>query len=191
MLLFFSNQIFYRMKILAFAGSLRKESFNKKLIKIAIKGASEAGGSVTHIELNDYPLPLYNADIQSEKFPDAGRKLKELFWGHDALLIATPEYNSGVPGLLKNMIDWVSRPLDANEAHLSCFKGKIAALVSASVGPYGGIRAMAQLRSILQNIQCLVIPQTHQACNVAEGFKDESRIKQVGAALTQLGEKTG
>src|ERR1700722_12329650 len=100
-----------RPKILAFAGSLRKESFNKKLVKIAVKGAQEAGAEVTYIALEDYPLPLYNQEIEdSQGIPENALKLKQLMIQSDGFLISSPEYNSSIPANFKNMIDWVSRP---------------------------------------------------------------------------------
>lgn len=170
-------------KILAFAGSLRKGSYNKQILNIALEGAKTAGGEVTHIALNDYPLPLYDADLEQDHFPDEAKTLKELFWSHDALLIATPEYNTGIPAVLKNTLDWVSRPLTPDEPMLACYKGKLVAILSASVSPIGGLRAMMQLRTMLQNMQCLVIPQTHQAGSANNGLGDESRIAKVGEAL--------
>src|SRR5215471_14352597 len=94
-------------RILAFAGSLRRDSFNKKLVPIAAKGAGEAGAEVTLIALKDFPLPLFDQDLEAEQgMPQNGKKLKELFIDHDGLLIAAPEYNSSITAVLKNAIDW-------------------------------------------------------------------------------------
>jgi chromate reductase, NAD(P)H dehydrogenase (quinone) len=98
-------------RILAFAGSLRRESFNKKLVPIAAKGARDAGAEVTLISLEDFPLPLFDQDLEARQgMPENGMKLKQLFIDHDGLLIASPEYNSSITAVLKNAIDWVSRP---------------------------------------------------------------------------------
>src|SRR6185295_2879266 len=98
-------------KILAFAGSMRKDSFNKKLIRVAAEGARSAGAEVTLIDLKDFPLPVYDGDLEAaEGLPAGAKKLKELFLQNQGLLIASPEYNSSIPGTLKNAIDWVSRP---------------------------------------------------------------------------------
>ena len=96
-------------RILAFAGSSRRESINKKLVAIAAHGAGEAGAEVTLIDLKDFPLPLFDQDLEAEQgIPDDGQKLKKLFIDHDGLLIASPEHNGSIPALLKNAIDWVS-----------------------------------------------------------------------------------
>src|SRR3954447_7404881 len=121
-------------RILAFAGSLRKDSYNKKLIKIAADAARRAGAEVTLIDLKDYPLPIYDGDLEAASgIPDNGQKLKKLFLDHDGLLLSCPEYNSSITAVLKNTIDWVSRPAPG-EASLACFIGKAATLMSASPG---------------------------------------------------------
>ena len=99
-------------KILAFAGSTRTESWNKKLIKIAAAGTRAAGAEVTELDLRDIPLPLYDGDLEHEQgLPPNGRKLKDLMLRHDGFLISSPEYNSSISGVLKNAIDWASRPV--------------------------------------------------------------------------------
>src|SRR5215831_8860589 len=116
-------------RILAFAGSTRRESFNKKLVPIAAKGARDAGADVTLIDLKDFPLPLFDQDFESEHgMPENGKKLKTLFIEHDGLLIASPEYNSSITGVLKNAIDWVSRPAP-DAPPLVAFRGKVATLM--------------------------------------------------------------
>src|SRR5262245_35742367 len=108
-------------KILAFAGSTRTESYNKKLVRIAAAGARQAGAEVTLIDLRDLPLPLFDEDLESsEGLPPNARRLKDLFLAHHGLLISAPEYNSSISGVLKNAIDWVSRPVPG-EAPLGCF----------------------------------------------------------------------
>src|SRR3989338_2486857 len=97
-------------KILAFAGSTRTESFNKKLVQIAVRGAKQAGADVAYIDLRDFPLPLFDGDLEAkEGLPANAKKLKALFLDHQGLLISSPEYNSSISGVLKNTIDWVSR----------------------------------------------------------------------------------
>ncbi|MCA9097099.1 MAG: NAD(P)H-dependent oxidoreductase, partial [Planctomycetaceae bacterium] len=97
------------VRVLAFSGSLRKDSFNQKLVRIASEAAKQAGAEVTLINLSDYPLPVFDQDLEAAGVPENVRKLKELFLSHDGLLIASPEYNSSVTAALKNAIDWVSR----------------------------------------------------------------------------------
>src|SRR5215831_7730801 len=146
-------------RILAFAGSLRRDSFNKKLVPIAARGARDAGAEVTRIDLRDFPLPLFDQDLEAEQgMPENGKKLKQLFIEHDGLLIASPEYNSSITAVLKNAIDWVSRPAP-NEPSLVAFRGKVAILMSASPGALGGLRALVHVRSILGNLGVIVLPE--------------------------------
>src|SRR5690348_4723633 len=136
-------------RILAFAGSTSRDSFNKRLVPIAAKGARDAGAEVTLIDLKDFPLPLFDQDLEAEQgMPDNGTKLKKLFIDHDGLLIASPEYNSSITGVLKNAIDWVSRPAPG-EPPLVAFTGKVSVLMSASPGALGGLRGLVHVRSIL------------------------------------------
>src|ERR1700690_2177036 len=114
----------YTPKILAFAGSTRKESFNKKLVKVAADAARAAGAEVTYLDLKDIPMPLYDGDLETEQgLPENAKKFKAMLLAHDGLLISAPEYNSSISGVLKNAIDWASRPAPG-EAPLACFAGK-------------------------------------------------------------------
>jgi NAD(P)H-dependent FMN reductase len=160
----------YVPKILAFSGSLRKDSYNKKLVRIAAKGAQSSGGVITLVDLNDYPLPLFNEDLEKEQgLPEPGRKLKALFLSHQGLLIASPEYNSSITAVLKNTLDWLSRPVP-QEQPLLAFERKVCAIMSASPGGFGGLRAQPVLRSLLQELRVLVLPnqfaiaKAHEAC---------------------------
>lgn len=165
-------------KILAFAGSLRKDSYNKKLVKIAIQGAEQAGAEVTYIDLNDYPLPVYSAEIEEkEGLPANALKLKELMHTHDGFLISSPEYNSSISGVLKNVIDWTSRNATPDEVYLSCFIDKVAVLLSASPGGLGGLRGLVHLRSILGNINTLVLPGQKSISNAADAFDAQGNLK--------------
>src|SRR5216683_7510561 len=113
-------------KILAFAGSTRAESYNKKLVQIAIAGARAAGAEVTYLDLRDLPMPLFDEDLEkADGLPANARRLKDLFLAHHGLLISAPEYNSSITAALKNAIDWVSRPCQG-EAPLGCFVDKVA-----------------------------------------------------------------
>jgi len=146
-------------KILAFAGSTRAGSFNAAILKIAAEGARQAGAEVTVLDLAEYPLPIFNQDEESaEGLPANVVALKQIFLAHDALLIASPEYNSSFTPLTKNVIDWVSRA-SAGEAGLAAYKGKTAALIAASPGALGGLRGLVHLRSVLGNIGVIVLPE--------------------------------
>jgi NAD(P)H-dependent FMN reductase len=180
-------------KILAFAGSTRGDSFNKKLVAIAAAGARNAGAEVTLIDLRDFPLPLYDGDLEErDGLQDNAKKLKALFLANDGLLISAPEYNSGISGVLKNTIDWISRSESDDEKPLACFTGKVVALMSASPGALGGLRGLVQVRSILGNIKVLVLPdqiavsKAHEAFNPDGSLKDAKQhaaIGKLGAAL--------
>ena len=183
-------------KILAFAGSLRKDSYNKKLARIAADGARAAGAEVTLIDLKEFPLPVYDGDLESaEGLPTNAKKLKELFMKHQGLLIASPEYNSSIPGGLKNMIDWVSRAASKEEPPLACFDKKAAAILSASPGGLGGMRALVPLRAMLENIGVLVIPGQVAVSRADEAFdtngalkdtKQDAAVKKLAAKLSQI-----
>lgn len=182
----------YKPKILAFAGSLRKDSFNKKLVKIAVAGAEAAGADVTLIDLCDYPLPIYNADIEEkEGLPANAIKIKELMWKHDGFIIASPEYNSSISAVLKNTIDWASRNASADEVYLSCFIDKIALIISASPGALGGLRGLVHLRSILENIYTSVIPGQKSISDAANAFDPQGGLKnpEQKKAIEDLGKK--
>lgn len=145
-------------KILAFAGSIRRDSWNRKLIQVAVEATRAAGGEVTLIDLADYPLPLMDEDLEArDGLPDNALRLKALFKEHEALLIASPEYNSSIPPLLKNTIDWVSREWQG-ESGLVPYQNKVAALLAASPGTFGGMRMLPHLRQILNTLGVLVLP---------------------------------
>jgi chromate reductase, NAD(P)H dehydrogenase (quinone) len=164
-------------RILAFAGNLRRESYNKKLERIAAAGARAAGAEVTEVDLRDYPLPVFDEDLErSAGAPENARKLKQLFVEHQGLLIAAPEYNSSITAVLKNTIDWVSRPVPG-EAPLLGFTGKAAVLMSASPGGLGGLRGLVHVRSILGNIGVLVLPDQIAVAKAFEVFADDGALK--------------
>ncbi len=176
-------------KILAFAGSTRTDSFNKKLVKIATAGARAAGAEVTELDLRDLPMPLYDGDLETrEGIPPNAGKFKELMLAHHGLLISAPEYNSGISGVLKNAIDWASRSAPG-EPPLACFVGKTAALMSASPGALGGLRGLVIVRSILSNIHVLVLPDQVAVPRAHEAFTLEGVLKEPKqqAAIEKLG----
>ena len=156
-------------KILFLAGSVRKGSINKTLASLAANMAEDAGADVTLIDLKDYEMPIYNGDLEKEQgLPENAKKLKQLFIEHDGFFIASPEYNSSYSALLKNTIDWLSRPHKDNELPLSAYKGKVAALGATSPGALGGLRGLVALRMLLGNIGVTVIPPQ---IAIAAGFK--------------------
>lgn len=179
-------------KILAFAGSTRRDSFNRKLLPLAVAGAREAGLEVTVVELADYAMPLFDQDLEAASgLPEPAKKLKQLFAEHQGLLIASPEYNSSVTPLLKNTLDWISRPSAPGEPGLTAFKGKAAGLVSASPGALGGLRGLVHLRSILGNIDVLVIPTQTSVPKAMDAFADDGSLKDAKqqASVKLVGQK--
>lgn len=145
-------------KILAFAGSLREKSYNKRVLKVAIEGARNAGAEVTYIDLKDYPMPIYNSDLQDNQgFPPIAAAFQRLLLEHDGLLIASPEYNASLPAVLKNAIDWASRA-NGDLKTGDCFKGKVAAIMTASPGGFGGIRCLGHLRDVLTILLVNILP---------------------------------
>jgi len=178
-------------KILAFAGSLRAESYNKKLVKIAAKGAEAAGAQVTYLDLRDYPLPVFDEDLEkTDGMPANGRKIKDLMLAHDGWLLSCPEYNSSIAAALKNTIDWASRKGEG-ETPLQCFTGKAACLMSASPGALGGLRGLVVVRMLLNNINMIVLPDQIAISSAMNAFNPDGTLgdakKQVD--VTKLGEK--
>jgi len=182
-------------KILAFAGSSRQDSFNKKLVRIAAAAATAAGAEVKLIDLRDLPLPIFDEDLEREQgLPENAKKLKALFIETDGFLISSPEYNSSISALLKNTIDWVSRPTPG-ESPLQGFRGKCASLMSASPGALGGLRGLVTVRSILGNIGTIVLPdqvavsKAHEAFNPDGSLKDakqQESIAKLGSGLAEF-----
>lgn len=175
--------------ILAFAGSTRRESFNKRLVRVAAEGAREAGAEVTLIDLADLPLPLFDQDLEAaEGLPENARRLKELMAEHDGFLISAPEYNSSITGVLKNAIDWASRR-EGGEKPLVAFAGKAVALMSASPGGLGGLRGLVHVRAILGNLGMLVLPQQKAVSGAHKAFADDGTLAdpKVQADVTALG----
>ena len=175
------------LRILAFSGSARRESLNRKLLAVTITAVREAGAEVTLIDLNDLPLPIYHGDLEDKDgLPAHAAKMIELIQQHQGLLIASPEYNSMFTPLLKNTIDWCTRG-DENP-----MIGKIAAVVSASPGALGAIRSMTLVRQLLLHLGCHVVPaqcslpKAHEAFDENGGLKDPRMLKTVNALAAQL-----
>ncbi|MBX9722406.1 MAG: NAD(P)H-dependent oxidoreductase [Candidatus Obscuribacterales bacterium] len=166
-------------KILCFAGSARKASFNKLLAKVALAELSKVGAEAIFIDWADYDIPLYNEDdLSTNGFPKAVLELKELFKGSDGFLISSPEYNSSLSPLLKNAIDWISISLpDEPPLSLTCFKGKSAGLLAASPGGLGGLRGLFHLRDILQNIGVTVVPEMFALSYAFSAFDESGNLK--------------
>jgi len=185
-------------RILVFAGSLRKDSYNKKLARLAAEALRAAGAEATWIDLADYPMPIYDQDLEdTEGHPEAARRFKALMQEHDGFLIAAPEYNSSITPLLKNALDWASRREHGDEPPLLAFTGKTAALVAASPGGLGGSRGLVTLRSLLGNIgvfllpEQVTIPDAGNAFDDAGALTDPRKREQLAALAQRLVEFTG
>jgi NAD(P)H-dependent FMN reductase len=176
------------VRILAINGSSRRESLNQKLLDIAAHGARHAGAEVTTVRLGDFDLPIYDGDLEAERgLPDGARELQALVDRHQALLIATPEYNGGYTALLKNAIDWISRPRADGTSGVALLAGKAAALVSASPGQLGGLRSQAGMRTVLDKLGMIVIPQAFALSQAHEAFDIEGQLKDVNATRAVAG----
>jgi NAD(P)H-dependent FMN reductase len=163
-------------RVLAFSGSARRDSFNRKLLALAAQGAIEAGASVTQIELSDFALPLYDGDWEAaNEYPSAATKLRELLAAHDALLLACPEYNGGIAPLLKNTIDWMTRAPGA-KADPRVFGGKSAALCSAAAGAFGGARGLRWARELLNNLGVTVVARQVTIVAAADTFDTSGKL---------------
>jgi len=186
-------------KILAFAGSSRKDSLNKKLLKVVAAGAEDAGAELTLVDLAEFEMPLFNQDLEAEwGMPDKAGEFKRLMIEHDGFLIASPEYNSAFSPLLKNTLDWASRAENDDEPSLVAFKDKSAGIVATSPGGLGGIRGLVYLRMLLGNLGVIVMPEQQAVPNGFHAFNDdgsmvdeklEIRVRRLGGNLVQFTDK--
>ena len=166
------------LKILVIPGSLRTGSLNARLAAVAALELVQSGAEVTRISLSDFPLPIYDGDLQAKSgVPKHAINLKRLMSTHHGVVIVTPEYNSSVPALLKNAIDWVSRVQDLHETRGQVFRERAFAIAAASGGRLGGTRALAALRLILSACQAPVIPNQLALSFAAEAYDDMDRLK--------------
>lgn len=172
-------------KILAFAGSARSGSLNKRLISIAAHEARSAGAQVSLIDLRDFPMAIYDGDDEAlAGVPTTALELRSLFASHDAVMVATPEYNGSVPALLKNALDWCSRPTQGQDG-LAPFRGKSVALMAASPGPFGGIRSVAHLRGIFSKMGAHVMADEVLVPAAGTAFgADGALLNEMSAKLT-------
>jgi chromate reductase len=181
------------LKILVIPGSLRTGSLNARLAAAAAHQFVQAGAEVTRISLADFPLPLYDGDLQSKSgVPKNAINLKRMIGAHHGVLIVTPEYNASVPPLVKNTIDWVTRVQDPHETRGQVFRGRAFAIASASESRLGGMRALAALRLILSACHASVIPNQLALSFAGQAYDDMDRLKHptdieaLGALVRQL-----
>ena len=164
-------------KLLILPGSARRDSFNRKLAGIAATVAAEAGAAVDLVDPADFRLPLFDQELEdAEGLSPNAKALKAKFLAADAIVFVSPEYNSSITPLMKNIIDWVSRTETDDEPDLAAYRGKIAGLLSASPGKLGGLRGLVHLRSILGNIGVLVVPKQFSLVSAGDKFDDSGSL---------------
>jgi len=176
------------MKLLIFAGSTRKNSFNRKLAHFAAELARAAGAEVTHLELADFDIPMYNADAEAIATPPDVIRLKQVMYEHPAWIICTPEYNASYPALLKNTLDWVSSPVKGDPVWNDDFRAtrnKVVGMLSASPGGLGGLRSQSHLAPLLFNLHCWVAPKTFALGRAGDAFDEHGALVNE-AARTQV-----
>lgn len=160
------------MKILIFAGALRKDSCNKKFAREAQRIASEFGNEAKFIDLKDYPMPVYDGDIEENSgIPEGTKALAKEIIAADALIISTPEYNASIPGMLKNVIDWLSREKPVS------LEGKHLLLLAASPGAFGGIRVLWHCRQPFEQVGVHVFPTMMGLSDAYNAFDEKGKLK--------------
>ena len=173
-------------RVLVFAGSARRESLNKKLARVAAHEVPDEGAEATFVDLDDYLIPVYHGDLEAEQgMPGNALRLRELFLAHDALLIASPENNQSISSLLKNVIDWLSRDIGdgrGDASGLAPYRGKVAGIMNATPGPYGGVRHLFHLRQVLSGLGVLVLPHQVQLAHADKAFDEAGALTDTRAA---------
>jgi chromate reductase len=166
-------------KILVFAGSIRTGSYNRRLAALAAKELALAEADVTSISLADYPMPLYDGNLEAASGPPENAiRLKRLIGVQQGVFIASPEYNASITPLLKNTLDWISRVREGREPPLAAYKNRVFALGAVSNGSYGGMRSLIALRQVLElGCGALVIPEQVVVREAAQAFDDDGHLK--------------
>ncbi len=167
-------------KLLIFAGSTRQNSFNRRLAHAAAALARAEGAEVTHIELSDFDVPMYNADLEAQGTPADVMRLKAIAYDHPAWIICSPEYNGSYTALLKNTIDWISSPVKGDPVWSDgerSMRGKIVGLMSASPGGLGGLRSLSHLNPLMTLSQCWVAPKQFALGRAGDAFDENGEFK--------------
>lgn len=167
------------VKLLVFAGSTRQQSYNRKLAKVTASLARDAGAEVTHLELGDYDVPMYNADLEARGTPPDVLRLKQAFFDHPAWIVCAPEYNASYPALLKNTFDWISSPVKGDPVWNDDFRssrGKVVGMLSASPGALGGLRSQSHLAPLLLNLQCWVSPVNYALSRAGDAIDAQGQL---------------
>jgi chromate reductase, NAD(P)H dehydrogenase (quinone) len=176
------------MKLLVFAGSTRQQSHNRKLARVVAQMARAAGADVTHLELGEFEVPMYNADLEAGGTPPDVMKLKQIFYDHPAWIVCTPEYNASYPALLKNTLDWISSPVKSDPVwndDLRASRGKVVGVLSASPGALGGLRSQSHLIPLLFNLHCWVAPTTYALGKAGAAFNEQGELEEAARPRVQ------
>lgn len=166
-------------QLLVFAGSTRQNSFNRKLAHVTADMARASGAEVTHLELADLDIPMYNADLEARGTPPDVMRLKQIMYQHPAWIICSPEYNGSYTALLKNTIDWASSPVRSDLAWqdgFKSFRGKVVGVLSASPGALGGLRSQSHLAPLLLNAQCWLAPTAFALSHAGDAFDAQGQL---------------
>lgn len=182
------------MRLLVFAGSTRQHSYNRRLAGVVARMARQQGAEVTHLELAEFEVPMYNADLEAGGTPPDVMRLKQIAWEHPAWIICAPEYNASYPALLKNTLDWLSSPVKSDPLWsdgLRSTRGKVVGLLSASPGALGGLRSQGHLAPLLLSLHCWLAPEHYALGRAAEAFDagelvDDGARRRVQAVLGQV-----
>jgi NAD(P)H-dependent FMN reductase len=172
------------MKLLVFAGSTRQGSYNRKLAAVAGALARAGGAEVTHLELGEFEVPMYNADLEARGTPADVMRLKQIFFEHPAWIVCAPEYNASYPALLKNTFDWISSPVRSDAVWSDDFRatrGKVVGMLSASPGALGGLRSQSHLAPLLINLHCWVAPTNYALGRAGSAFDANGELADPGA----------
>lgn len=165
--------------ILVFAGSTRQQSLNRRLARAAADIARSAGADTTLLELSDFDIPLYNADLESQGTPADVVRLKEILHAHAGWIVCSPEYNGSYTALLKNAIDWASSPVAGHPVWSDGtlpFRGKVVGMLSASPGGLGGLRSQSHLAPLLLNLECWLAPQAFALGHAGSAFDEAGAL---------------
>lgn len=172
------------VKLLVIAGSTRSGSFSKQLARAAVALATAAGHTATFVDLREFEMPLYDGDLEAAHgLPAGALRLRALILASEGVLVVTPEYNASLPAVLKNALDWTSRP-HAPEPGVSAWKGKVGALLSASPGALGGQRALVHLRQVLMNLGVLVLSEQFALGQADKAFATDGSLADAKAAAS-------
>jgi len=166
-------------QLLVFAGSTRQQSLNRRLARAAADIARGMGAETTLLELSNFDIPLYNADLESQGTPADVVRLKEILQAHAGWIVCSPEYNGSYTALLKNAIDWASSPVAGHPVWSDGtlpFRGKVVGMLSASPGGLGGLRSQSHLAPLLLNLECWLAPQAFALGHAGSAFDEAGAL---------------